>query len=153
MSKAVRAITAIALGVGSLLLITGCDNIYHLGPYELGYDGVNLVLISCEARNVETIYVEERTGGPNERRLVWEASGQMQLGAGDRLAIAGKNQGLKNSTAANVNPKPGTKYFIDMNNEPNEITSALFEIPSDGLAAGKWLDPSGSGSPQPCSTK
>jgi len=135
------------------LLITGCENYYHYGPYELGYDGQHLLVASCEARNVTTVYVEERGGRRGDRLLIWEASGEARLGARDEMVVGGDNRGLANETVQDADPQPGVRYFISMNREPDRITSALFEIPSDGINEGSWVDPRGSVSTQPCAAK
>lgn len=79
MRNARRSILVVTLAMGMSITTVGCENIYMSGPYELGYDGQSLIVASCESREVETVYVEERAGGPNGRVLIWEASGQLLL--------------------------------------------------------------------------
>ncbi len=149
----------VASGVVSTVLFTaglaGCENAYHFGPYELSYDGTNLVVVSCEERDVETIYLEERGTAPgNEGRVeIWEAAGKVSLAKGDVLVVGGENPGLRNKVSVAPKVEPGMRYFVGMNEVQGSVDTALFTIPPDGLPEGRWLSPHGDLASEPCQSQ
>ena len=144
---------ALVCATGLMLLLSGCETAYMHGPYELGFDGENLLVAACEDRNVSTVYLEERPDVPGVegRRHVWEATGDVSIAAGEILVVGGDNPGLLTTDSVKPAIEPGTRYFVEMNEEPGRVTSALFRIPEDGLFAGEWVTPEGDESSEPCS--
>lgn len=148
-----RSRSAFALvAVTGVIVLTGCETAYQYGPYALGTDGDNLLVAACEARQVTTVYMEERPDlpGVDGRRHVWEASGDRPLTAGEVLVVGGDNDGLVAGVSLQPRIEPGVRYFLDMNEEQGQVTSALFTIPEEGLSAGEWLTPEGDVSADPC---
>ncbi|WP_341947339.1 hypothetical protein [Microbacterium sp. LWH11-1.2] len=147
-----RHATALAFLTGVVLVLTGCETYYQYGPYALGTDGENLLIAACEARTITTVYVEERPDlpGVEGRRHVWEASGDRTIAAGEVLVVGGENAGLVDGVSLQPTIEPGVRYFLDMNEEKGQVTSALFMIPEEGLSAGEWVTPEGDVSSQPC---
>lgn len=138
-------IARVAAGFVLLLGLTGCDDVPLGGDFELGFDGVNLLLVSCHDIEVTEVIVSEYIRRPDESKSqrVWEASGERALVAKDPLLVGGENEGLTNDLVRMVSPEAGIQYHVMFNDIPNRISSARFIWPEVGVAPGQWLSAKG----------
>lgn len=151
-SKTCKSIGVTGALLLSLFALSGCENAYHFGSFALGSKDGEVVVVSCEAIVVDTLYMEERSDSPGNdgRRHVWEASGQRKIAPGDMLSVGGENVGLANDLLIDFKLEPGYRYFFESSDGSRDTSSALFEIPDGGIPAGMWLDAQGEVLPEPC---
>lgn len=136
-----RAAVAVLMTLGLVVALTGCETFYLHGPYELGFDGRNLQVATCVARDVESVLVDEYVlvdGGQQSRRI-WDALGDISIVSGDSLVVGGDNPGLITTTNEPPRLEHGYEYYVQFNEEEGVVSSARFSIPSEGLGKGEWL--------------
>ncbi|GAA1142529.1 hypothetical protein GCM10009651_28370 [Microbacterium natoriense] len=138
-------IVGIVAGAVLLVTLTGCENSYRHGPYELGFDGRNLQVVSCVNRDVETVSVSEffLVDGARKSRDVWKAEGSRRLSVGDLLIVGGENSGLENTLVESSLLEAGHEYYVEFNQDKVNLSSAWFVVPETGLPKGKWLTSTG----------
>lgn len=151
-SKACKSVGATGVLLLSVFALSACENAYHFGPFVLGSKEGEVVLASCEAIVVDSLYLEERSDSPGNdgRRHLWEASGARKIAPGDMLSVGGENIGLANDLLIDFQLEPGHRYFFESSDGSGDTSSALFEIPDGGIPAGMWLDAQGEVTPEPC---
>ncbi|MET4158539.1 hypothetical protein [Agromyces sp. PvR057] len=149
-----RPLMAVVCALSSVAMLSGCNRNYEiLGPYSLGFDGTHLVIGVCEDMTISGVRLSQTTGArrADDTRVVWTAVGDLHARSGDTMIVAGQNSGLRNSIALDdVNPVPGSRFDLGLNDISEASLSAAFEIPDDGLAPGAWLTPLGEIRDTPC---
>lgn len=141
-----------AVGIGAVLVLTGCNNLYHFGDYSMSVKNAQIIIAACEAQEIRSIFVDEwrRGDGESSTERIWEASGSMHLKSGDKIVVGGDNTGLVNSISAEPLLEPGLLYDIEIDGTVEGVASAIFTIPEDGIPNGQWLSPEGILSDDPC---
>lgn len=149
-ARPMRVVAAISL-VATIMILSGCNRNYEIrGPYSLGNDGRHLLIGFCEALFVDHIFISASVPDGGAEPRVWDASGSLSVGVGDKLTVSPANDELTTATFSRILPRPGVRYFLLVNDASQPSLSAAFAIPEGGLPAGKWLTPLGELRNSPC---
>lgn len=86
-----------------------------------------------------------------DSEVVWEAEGSVEVERGHIFAVGGENDGLRNVVVQPQNPSVQIQRYRVLFNEGDRAEfSALFDVPEEGLAEGKWYTPTGDVRNAPC---
>lgn len=106
----------------------------------------------CHDAEITDVFVSEyvRDGAENSSRRIWEATGAISVEKGDSVVVGGENPGLENTLIHAPNVRRGIRYYVNFNDIPGEVPSAMFVWPDEGISDGEWLSTDGTVASQPC---